>query len=156
MATARLTEIKTVDIWPECIVNPVYLQWFCTVGGPAYWCFAFRQQRGLTTKELGVFLPYIDDLETAQADVETIGLNVQPQLVVGAMGLTTDQMLIIESLLCSTRVLMLTNPDDWETDGPKWHRVGVAPGTFKTKRTDLSRHNIEITLNLPRINTQGQ
>ena len=156
MSTARLTEIKTVDIWQECIVNPVYLQWFCTVGGPVYWCFAYRQQRGLTTKEIATFIPYIDDLETAQADMETIAMNVQPQLQVTGVLLTTDQMYIMESLLSSTRVMMLTNPNYWETDGPKWQRVGVAPGSFRTIKTDNSRHNIELTLNLPRINTQAQ
>lgn len=156
MATARLTEIKTVDIWQECVNNPVYLMWYDTLGGPCYWCFAYKQQRGLSTKEIGVFIPYIDDLETAEADTETLGMNVQPQLLVGATGLTTDQMYIIESLLSATRVLMLTNPDDWEADGCKWQRVGVATGTYKTIRTDNARHNIELTLNLPRINTQTQ
>lgn len=159
-----ITEIKTIKIDHECKTNPVYLFWQGTNSGPNYWLFHKVQTEVEEIEDVGEFFPYVDDLETALGNAETIGKNSQPELVIGAyvdvedlsQGVMPNTFPGLKGLLRSPNVLMLTNLDTWEEEGPKWMRVRVAPGTFKILDTDQAKARIELTLLLPTINIQQQ
>jgi hypothetical protein len=161
---ARITEIKTIKIDCDCKVNPVYLQWQGTNGGANFWLFHTVQAEVENVAITGDFYPYIAELEDALGNGEVLSKEALPQLIIGAYldvedisgGINPSNPPALKGLLRSPNVLMLMNPTTWETDGPQWMRVKVAPGTFKILETNQTKAQIELTLLFPTINIQSQ
>jgi hypothetical protein len=51
---------------------------------------------------------------------------------------------------------MLVNPLTWQTDGVKWQKVRVVPGSFKLYDTDQTTAEFQLTIQLENINIQTQ
>lgn len=161
----RITEIKTIKIDHECKENAVCLFWRGTNGGPNVWVFDRVQTEGEESTVGAEFFPYNDDLETANSNAEYISKEAQPQLIIGAYvevedlsgGINPGSLPGLKGLMTrSIDVFMLMNNDTWETEGCKWMRVRVAPGTFKILDTNQTRARVEMTLLLPTINIPSQ
>lgn len=160
----KITEQKTVKYNSICeYVNPVYLNWLGTNGGRNYWLFDKVQSDLLEVSNTGEFTQQIEDLETDLGNGEYMGKEASPQLICKAY-LELSDIRGLKGLLMSPDVLMLTNPDTWQTDNPtsppspfpKWKRVKVLPQTYKVLETNATHAEIEITLLLPTINIQQQ
>lgn len=163
MAT-RITEIKSIKIDCGCKDNPVFLYWRGTNGSINYWLFHTVQAEIETSGVNSEFFPYVEDLATAYSNQETLDKTSRPSLIVGGhidvedlgIGVVPGSWPGLKGLIRSMDVGMLTNPETWETEGPKWIRVKVLPGTFKVLDTNQTKAQVEFTLQLPTINIQGQ
>ena len=161
---AIITEKIEVKVDCNCKTNPVFLYWRGTNGGLNYWLFHTVQSEVESQDIDSEFFPFVDDLETAFSNQEILSKKSQPQLIVGgyidkedlSVSVNPGSKPGLKGLLRSIDVGMLMNPDTWTTEGCKWMRVKVAPGTFKIIDTNQTKAQIEMTLLFPTINIQGQ
>ena len=151
---ARVTEKKRVKISHECVEHPVYLNWLGVSGGRNYWLFGKRQEKTKQVEVKGVAEPSLRDIETAKGYLFETGREVYPRLTLGAV-VDAEDAEGIYTILDSPHVLMLMNPDSWQTDGPIWQVVRPLAGTYKEGFTDESRKAIEFTIDIPSLNIQG-
>lgn len=159
-----ITEIKTVKIDCDCKESPVYLYWRGTNGSINYWLFHTVQAEAETSDVTAEFFPYVEELEEAFTNRETLQKEDTPFIIVGGYidvedlgkGVKPSDYPGLKGLIRSIDVGMLLNPDTWESEGPNWMRVKVAPGTFKILDTNQTKAQIEFTLLLPSINIQSQ
>lgn len=150
----RVTEKLRVKIDHGCTEQPIYLNWLGTSGGRNYWLFRTRQAYGLNTAVTGTFKPYLPDIENAQGTTYDTGRDASPRLTLGA-SLDIEDARGLDTLLYSPNVLMLANPETWESEGPKWQVVRVVPGSYKLRETDQTRAEVELTIELCEIFIQG-
>lgn len=150
-----ITETKTIKYDSNCKRNPVFVSWLNTIGGREHWLFDHTQIESLTTSRNGTFENYIQNLATARGKTKDFQMNASPQLTVFAW-VDDEDVDGLMTLTYSLDVEMLLNPESWETDGLKWMKIRPLPGTFqiRDKRKDTSL--IEITFDLPYINTQSR
>jgi len=150
----RVTEKKRIKINGDCFDNPIFLNWLGVSGGRNYWLFGKRQSFGKTTEVKDTFEPYQSNIETAQGYVFETGRNSRPQLTIGA-SVDIEDAEGIATVLDSPNVLMLMNPETWETESPIWQIVEPVAGSYKLWNTDQTRAEIEFTIRLTKINIQG-
>ena len=150
-----LSEVITVKKEIGCGDNPIYLCWINTLGGFDYWLFNKFQEQNLKTKIENSFSSNISDLETALGISNITGKSSGETIDV-VSSISIDDIDGIKSLYESTSVFMLTNPTTWTTDGAKWKRVIVQPGSLKIFTTNKSFYNIKLSLVLPERFTQQQ
>ncbi len=150
-----LTEIITVNVKEGCSDNPVYLCWLNTLGGFNYWLFNKFQEQNVKTSIENSFSSNVSELETALGIANITGKSSGETIEVGS-SISIDDMDGIKSLYESTSVFMLANPLTWETDGVKWKRVIVQPGSLMIFKTNKSFYDIKLNLVLPERFTQQQ
>lgn len=150
-----LTEIITVNVKEGCGDNPVYLCWLNTLGGFNYWLFNKFQEQNLKTSIENSFSSNVSELETALGIANITGKSSGETIEIGS-SISIDDMDGIKSLYESTSVFMLANPLTWETDGVKWKRVIVQPGSLMIFKTNKSFYDIKLNLVLPERFTQQQ
>ncbi len=151
----RITEKKKIDIDRACVTNPIYLNWQGTNGGGRnYWLFHTIQTKRLTTSEGATFSPFIEDNTNAKAYLEEISRGAVESLVCGA-NVPASKLEGIKSLLYSTNVLLLMNPDSWQSDGVQWLKVRVVPGTFALGETVQEFVEVSFQIDFPEINIQS-
>jgi hypothetical protein len=150
-----VTEKKFIKIDRTCKTNPVFITWKNTRGGREYWLFHKVQTIGLDVQNGGDFEPYMQDLETSKGQILDVTKDATPKMIVGA-SVNIEDIEGIKTMLYSVRVEMLTNPETWQTEGPRWLIVRPNPGSFKLYDTNEIRSTIEITLDLPYIFNQAQ
>lgn len=152
---AIITEEKEVKIDHECKDFPIYLTWLNTLGGYDSWLFFKEHTSKVKTKSVNPYTINVEDLETAIGSNEVSGKLVTPQIDIGGR-MKAEDMKGMESLYTSPKVLMLNNPETWETEGAKWKRVIVKTGSLITLKTRTSYLNVKLTLDLPFINKQQE
>jgi len=152
---AIITEKKNIKIDHECKDFPVYLTWLNGLGGYDSWLFFKEHTERVKTKAVNPYSINIEDLETAIGTNDITGKNITPQIQVGGRIMVED-MDGMESLYESPKVMMLTNPETWQTDGAKWKRVIVKTGSLITLKTRTSYLEVKLTLDLPFINKQKE
>lgn len=145
---AIITEIKTIKIDHECKDFPIYLTWLNGLGGYDSWLFFKEHSVSTRTKVSNKYTLNITDLETAIGTNDITGKNIEPQMKIGGRMLAED-MDGIKSLYESPKVMMLMNPDTWETDGATWQRVIVKTGSLLTLKTRTPYLEVKLTLELP-------
>ncbi len=155
-STVVLTE--AINVRFTCIrKNPVYLKWVDrTTGGWNFFMFTVTQARTSKIASLGLFSRFIEELATAEGDSEFLGKTATVEMTMGAEMLDSFDVLLMESLLTSTRVLMLANPDEWEDEGEKWQVVRIEPGNYLTRHTKNVFNKIEFKMLLPETFIQTQ
>lgn len=151
---ARITEKKKIDIDISCVLNPIFLNWFGTEGERNYWLFHVFQTKQLATSEGSTFAPFIEDNTNATSYLNEISRGAVESMVCGG-NVPISKIEGIKTMLYSPNVLMLMNPDTWESEGPKWLKVRIVPGTFKLYDTDQKKADIQFTLEFPEINIQS-
>lgn len=150
-----VTEKKKVKIDSECKDFPLYLEWNNKIGGKDQWLF-FKSHKELTkTKQENKYIKYVPDLENSLGQQDITGKSAAPEIQFGAY-VHEDDMDGITSLYESPKVLLLTNPETWEAEGPKWIRVLIKPGsllTFEAKRHFIT---VKMVMTLPLRNSQKE
>ena len=173
----RFTEIKRILISHECIDFPIYLKWMNSLGGWSYWCFKFDQQKSLATGDAITMQKVVEDLEDADALLETISKSGVPRLVAGANDVSSANLRGLKELLTSPKVYCLMNPDSWTTGGededgdplnpwpdaylssdiqPKWQIVNIPTGSFPLESTRRDAGGVEVTIQFQEILIQAQ
>lgn len=161
--TVQITEKLEIRI-DHCIGNtPVMLKAFDPACGWRYFCFKGKQLRGINTQAIGVFQKWYENISTQKADIEFIGKDVTPELKMGADMLDIYDMQIIEIILGSAVVYMLTNPLTWLVDhgggvyeGDQWEQVRVKPGSYTTLQSNHVHSSIEFSVEMLKINLPTQ
>ena len=148
-----VTEIKTVKNDSGCKQNPVFITWLNTLGGWQNWLFDTTYLEGVATSRSETFEGYIHDMESAEGKTSDIQMNANPSLKVFAI-VPNEDMNGLKTLLYSLSCKMLLNPETWQADGLKWRTVRPQPGSFQVLDARQIETLIEITFDLPYINTQ--
>lgn len=143
------------DIIDYCKENSVYLNWLHPSGARLFYLFQRNNIKGLTTKTIDSYNPYFADIETQSGDAFITGKEVTPSLTIGGVD-TIKKYKWIKTLLYSSNILMLTNPDSWETDGAIWQNVNIPDGSFTLEQATDSNVEFAFTIILPKINTQSE
>lgn len=151
----EVTERKRMFIDNECKDFPIYLTWINSVGGYDYWLFFKTNKEKLTTKLENPYLKNVDDLETDLGNIEITGKTNSPQIDFGAR-VRAESMDGMASLFASPKVLWLTNPDTWQTDGPKWRRVIIKNGSLPKEESRKAFMEVKMSMLLPIRNTQKE
>lgn len=143
--------------------SPLYLKAFNRFSGWSYFLFRVKQVRSLNVAAGSKFRKWVTDISLQTSDVEYLYKNSQPELKIGADLLDQYDMQIIEEILSSAKVFMLTNPKTWAIDvgggnieGQQWEGITVRPGSFETLTTNRKTQSIEFNIELIPINTPEQ
>ena len=152
----RVTEIKKVRFNDDCVDNPVFLSWLNQFGVWQYWLFSKTQIIEFISGRETLFENPVTDLETAESFIEVLTLQAGMGMILGATNLDRNDIEYVKTILFSTKVQWLTNPEDWQTEGPKWMTVRLGRGTFPLIETGEPRADIQLNILFPRINTQSQ
>lgn len=161
----------SIAAWRDFTLTPdtcpadagVYLRWLNREGGVSYWMFQRSQSRTTAAvhNSFEVYLP-----GAPAAPVSGIYRNTRRadyrearELILGAIGLSSEEHAELCTLATSPAVEMLVLPDDYtggRIDGPqKWVQVTVTAGTYERdiRRTTPSRQDLEFIIELPERNT---
>lgn len=145
---AIITEKKTIKIDHECKDFPIYLTWLNGVGGYDNWLFFKEHSSTTKTKITSSYTSNISNLETAIGTNDITGKDIAPQMKIGGR-IEAEDMDGMQSLFESPKVMMLMNPETWESDGAIWQRVIVNTGTLLILKTRTSYLDVKFTLDLP-------
>lgn len=148
-----VTEIKTVKYDTKCKQNPVFITWLNTLGGWENWLFDTTFVEGLTTSRNETFESYIQNIEEAEGKTSDIQMSATPSIKVYAI-VPNEDMKGFKTILYSLSCKMLLNPESWQTDGLKWRTVRPQAGSFQVLDARQTETTVQITFDLPYINTQ--
>ena len=87
--------------------------------------------------------------------LEITGKKINPETQFGAV-ISEEDMSGIQSLFESPKVLLLTNPETWETEGVNFIRVIIKPGSLLIFQTKRLFYEVKMTMLLPLRNTQKE
>lgn len=149
------TEKKKIKIDNECKDFPLYLTWLNSKGGYSYWLFFKSHSEITSTRIENQYLKNVTDLETSIGQIDSTGKISSPKIDFGAR-VSQEDMQNINSLYNSPKVLLLSNPETWEVDGPKWLRVQIKQGSLLTLKTGIEFQEVNMSMLLPLINTQKE
>jgi hypothetical protein len=151
----NITEELQIRIEHSIPCNPVYLHWLNKKGGYNYWCFGRRQQMGKKTSSEGESEKSFDDLELQDTTSSFISKNSESYMIAGAERLDVYDMLLMDSLTDSPKVMMLMNVNTWASDGPVWQEVKIITDDFKMRETKKTFNNFEVKIRLAETFIQG-
>lgn len=151
----KVTEIKRVKIDNECKAFPLYITWINALGGYSYYLFHSSNAETIQTKAITSYIKNVDDLETSLGALGITGKETSKKIEFGARVKKSD-MDGIASLFSSPKVMLLKNPETWETEGVKWGRVLINPGSLIVAQTKIAFHEIKMTMILSPIKTQTE
>ena len=150
-----LTEVKTVKIGDACAERPVFLQWLNKQGGTSYWLFNKLVTETTKTKSADVYERYISNLTTSQINIGITEKQYTRSLRVGSYVDEEDLSGLI-GLFESPKVLYLSNPDTWATDGAKWQSVIIEDGSQVVLKTKTPKYSIEFDIRLAKQYNQAE
>lgn len=121
--------------------NPFYVRWINRLGGVDYWMFGGKQQMSINVKDVKTLINY------SPSNNKTIGLTAENQVIIGASGLSKREW---EEL-----TLISISPDiEWYNEKlGMWQNVTVSKAE-NVMDTDMGLHSLELTFNLPTLQTQ--
>jgi len=151
----QLTEEIEVDFDNTCKDSPVFLNWLNTDGSRNFWLFERIQTKSLEVQLNGSFEKYEEDIETSEGSQVDTQRDAKNILIVGGL-VPIEKIEGIKTSLYSINVLLLKNPETWQTEGVIWERVRIVPGTFKLYETDQTSAEIQFSIQLNAINNQSQ
>ena len=130
-------QVEVLDV-PE---HPFYVRWVNALAGWDYWMFDCRYVKKRKIGSRKIVERYIPDMAASSGNKQTIGLEVEEEVTVGASQITEEEYEAISGLLYSTFVQW------YDESRGKWIDVipdGEASFFYGSPRTD-----IEITFILP-------
>lgn len=151
----NITEEKEVELRHGCITNPFYIKWLHSLAGWDYWMFDKVQFFERNVYDSDRYNPVVTNIETAQSREDFVGKKARPEVMVGAQGLTTQQIRGLEDLLSSPKVYRLDTDLYNSTEEIKWQVIKLKPGSFKTVQTNINRHDLEVEFELQDLFLQG-
>jgi hypothetical protein len=144
----EVTERKHVKVGNSCVDDPFYVQWLNRYGGKSYWLFGVLNTGKVTTKEIGYYEKYVDDLETAQGNDGILSKSKEITETVGA-SIPEDQMDGITGLFCSPKVKLQTE-EFWPAEAAKWIDVRIKPGSLIISQTNKEFYEVSFEVVMPK------
>ena len=146
-------EISLHTLDPNC-PDPVYLCWLNDLGGWNFWLFT--KNNTLNSKTAGEILQdvYNEDYNEAESFIEKLFVNQQDTLNLIQDQLTREEALLLQGLVGSFYVSILTNPFRWEDQGAIWERVLVNPKSFEVGDRKSNFFEISFSINRQPKNKQ--
>lgn len=146
----RVTEIKQIKFSHQCYDNPIYLSWLNVYGGREYWLFGKVQDKGVNTSVNDTFEPIVNDITNARGYFEESSRNATPTITLYA-NLDIEDIEGVKTVLYSANVEMLIS------ESPiTWQNVRPQVGSFKLYATNQTSATMSFTIELPKVNIQGQ
>ena len=142
---AMVTPIIAVE---DCTPpSPFYVRWVNALGGVDYWMFSKRQEFTPSVSSTSTYAQYKADPATAITNRRAYALATKNSVTVGAEGVQAIHWDMLEGLPFSPLI-------EWYNEKlGKW--IGITVAKYEGKIvTDTNTHTIEITFDLPTINTQ--
>ena len=130
-------QVEVLDA-PE---HPFYVRWVNALAGFDYWMFDCRYVKKRKIGSRKTVERYITDLAASSGNKQTIGLEVEEEVTVGASQITEEEFECISALLYSTFVQW------YDESRGKW--IDVLPDGDASFLTGSPRTDIEITFILP-------
>jgi len=153
--STAMSEVKYINYVTCNDPNIVFLKWIGPSGAWNFWLFSYNQTENFeTASSQGVFSRTVDNLATAESYSEWISKEAVGELLLGAEGLSRNDMTLLKTLLSSPKVMMLMNPTTWVTDGEIYQTVKVKNGKFKIGDTRTALNSLELAIALNEINVQ--
>ena len=121
--------------------HPFYVRWVNALAGWDYWMFDCRYVKKRKIGSRKTVERYITDLSVASGNKQTIGLEVEEEVTVGASQITEEEFECISALLYSTFVQW------YDESRGKW--IDVLPDGEASFLKGSPRTDIEITFILP-------
>jgi len=144
-----------LDVIDPCINDPIYLTWLNSVGGYDYWLFFNSNSKKTATSIDSEYSRNVVDLETDTGNIDITGKSIKDRIDFGAL-VPANKMDGITSLFESPKVMLLTNPDDWISDGAKWQRVIINTGSLLVSETKKELINVKMSMKLHTRFTQKE
>lgn len=137
-----------IPIIVRCVPrNPFYVRWVNQIGGVDYWMFGRQQEYDAKVKNVALYERHVSDPNIAKSNRQAYAIDTENRVTVGAEG-------IPEADYESLRWMPLSPSIEWynEANG-KWVALTIAEYNG-VRNTKSHTHNIEITFDLPALNTQ--
>jgi hypothetical protein len=156
-----LTEKKRIKVDTTCKDFPMYLCWLNSLGGYSYWLFFKTHTETSKTKAQTGYSLNEADLATDIGTNDIVGKSAVHSFRIGARMLSED-MDGITGLFESPKVMLLMNPETWQTDSPtgtplpRWQRTLVGTGSLVILKTSTAFLEVKLDIQMPRINTQKE
>lgn len=151
----EVTEVLRLNVLDSCLDHPIYLCWLNSIGGYDYWLFDRINTEKTSTRIDNMYTKNIIDLETSKGNIDITGKSNKRQVDFGAY-VKEESMDGLVSLFESPKVMLLKNPNEWETDGANWQRIIIKPGSLIVSESKKAFFNIKMSMLLPTINTQKE
>lgn len=142
---AMVTPILAVE---DCTPpSPFYVRWVNALGGVDYWMFSKRQEFTPSVSSTSTYAQYNADPATAITNHRAYAIATKNSVTVGAEGVQVIYWDMLKGLPFSPLI-------EWYNEKlRKW--IGITVAKYEGKIvTDTNTHTIEITFDLPTINTQ--
>lgn len=131
-----------------------YLKWFNKSGGWSYWRFRNHFTEKENTKSLGEINNDSFNIEDGQSNTLTVGKTSDAERNVSSGLMTEEERLHLVELLTSPRVFIHDNDNLQPFSLTDWKAVDIKSGSKDTKDTKKIKSELELTIQLPEINTQ--
>lgn len=127
--------------------QPFYVRWINQHGGVDYYMFSSQQRMQATVKSSNAHTAYAPDTKNARTNSKVYSITTENKVTVGAENVAGDMF----NALCR---LPFSPMIEWyHEELCKWIALGVSKFDGE-ENTKSNTGNIEITFNLPNINTQ--
>ena len=121
--------------------HPFYVRWVNALAGWDYWMFDCRYVKKRKIGSRKIVERYVPDISASSGNKQTIGLEIEEEVTVGASQITEEEYEAISALLYSTFVQW------YDESRGKW--IDVLPDGEASFVTGSPRTDIEITFILP-------
>lgn len=144
---AEATTTMGVKVYKECVPpSPFYVRWLNALGGVDYWMFNRNQEYNPSVSNTDTFDIFTPDIAAAATNRRAYGIKTKNSITVGAEGVSEGWEVL--------RGLPFAPIIEWYNEAAqKWINITVAKYNREI-RPELHTHSIEITFDLPNINTQ--
>ena len=127
--------------------QPFYVRWINQLGGVDYYMFSTQQKLQATVKSSNAHTVYAPDMKNARTNTKVYSITTENKVTVGADNVNNDVFGVLSRLPFSPMI-------EWYNEElSKWIALGVSKFDGE-ENTKSNTNNIEITFNLPNINTQ--
>jgi len=127
--------------------QPFYVRWINQLGGVDYYMFSTQQKVQATVKSSNAHSAYAPDTKSARTNTKVYSITTENKVTVGADNVANDVFSVLSRLPFSPMI-------EWYNEElSKWIALGISKFDGQ-ENTRSNTNNIEITFNLPNINTQ--
>lgn len=137
-----------IPVFGHCMPqNPFYVRWINQLGGVDYFMFARQQKHQPSVKSVSIYSPFVENPLNARTNRKAYAMDTENVVTVGAENLNETDFNALRWLAFARKI------ERYDETLGKWITLSVNKfdGSYNTK---ADTHTVEVTFNLPKINTQ--
>ena len=139
------------EVLPVCKC-PTFLRWLNPSGGWQYWTFQYLKKTTLSAERGAVQSIYEPLLSQREVIKQILTSSAEDVINLKAKGLKKWHFDYLKSIAYAPHVLLLKNPETWQTEGAQWQGVLIDGEQF-VKDCDAGRLESTISIRIPEVNT---